>query len=159
MRTHIIPRKEYKNWQSKGFLILQYIHKALLLTVTLFFTRFSPSVKYFAGPNHPAVNKKRKNALGVKWSQPCKIRKRGRRKMSAPNVACELMMGWWGAGFGGRARRPAMHVTRCSPFVQRTVKEGCARVVSSMPTGSLQDMCVGCLVLETALGRNRVEKT
>lgn len=52
-----------------------------------------------------------------------------------------------------------MHVMRCSPLVQRTVKEGRARVVSRMPTGSLQDMCVGCLVLETALGRNRVEKT
>lgn len=38
----------------------------LLLTVTLFFPLRSPSVKYFAGPNHPAVNKKRKNALGVK---------------------------------------------------------------------------------------------
>lgn len=30
--------------------------------------------------------------------------------MSAPNVACELMTGWWGVGFGGGVRRSVMRV-------------------------------------------------
>lgn len=63
--------------------------------------------------------------------------------MSAPNVACELMMGWWGVGFGGGARRPTMRVMQSSPFVQRMVKVGCAPAVCGVPTGSCQGMCVG----------------
>lgn len=63
--------------------------------------------------------------------------------MSSPNVACELMMGWWGVGFGGGARSPMMCVMQSSPCVQCMVKVGCAPAVCGASTGSCQDMCVG----------------
>lgn len=62
--------------------------------------------------------------------------------MIATNVACELMMGWWGVGFGGGARSPMMCVMQ-SPCVQCMVKVGCAPAVCGSSTGSYQDMCVG----------------
>lgn len=41
---------------------LDYIRKALSLTVSVF---LSPSVKYFTGPNHPAVTEKKRKKKGT----------------------------------------------------------------------------------------------
>ena len=79
--------------------------------------------------------------------------------MSAPNVACELMMGWWGVGFSGEARRPAMHMMQSSPFVQCMVKVSRAPAVCGVPTGSCQGMCVGARPMEAGRDWNRVERS
>lgn len=79
--------------------------------------------------------------------------------MSAANVACELMMGWWGVGFGGGARGPTMCVMQSSPFVRCMVKVGRAPAVCGVPTGSCQGMCVGAWSMETGWGRNRAERS
>ena len=72
--------------------------------------------------------------------------------MSAPTVACELMMGWWGVGFGGGARRPTERVMQSSPFVRCMVKVGRAPAVCGVPAGSCQGMCVGAHWMEAGRG-------
>lgn len=78
--------------------------------------------------------------------------------MSAPNVACELMMGWWGDGYGGGVRS-AMRVMQSSPFVQCMVKIGRAPAVCGVTTGSCQGTCVGARSTEAGWGRNRAERS
>lgn len=77
--------------------------------------------------------------------------------MSAPNVACELMMGWWGVGFGGGVSRSVMRVMQSSPSVRCMVKIGWAPAVCGVTTGSCQGACVGARSMEAGRGRNRVE--
>lgn len=79
--------------------------------------------------------------------------------MSAPNVACELMMGWWGVGFSREARRLAIHVMQSSPFVQCMVKVGHAPALCGVPTRSCQGMCVGAQPMEAGRGWKRVERS
>lgn len=71
--------------------------------------------------------------------------------MSAPNVACELMMGWWGVGYRGGVRS-VMRVMQSSPFVQRMDKIG--RAVRQDRRVMPGRVC-GCSIDE---GRNRVER-
>lgn len=79
--------------------------------------------------------------------------------MSAPNVACELMMGWWGVGYGGGVRRSVVRVMQSSPSVQRMVKIGRAPAVCGVTTGSCQGTCVGVRSREVGQGRNRAERS
>ena len=68
--------------------------------------------------------------------------------MSAPTVACELMMGWWGVGFDGGVRSPTERMMQSSPCVRCMVKVGRAPAVCGVPTGSCQGMCVGARWME-----------
>lgn len=79
--------------------------------------------------------------------------------MSAPNVACELMMGWWGVGYGGGVRRSVVRVMQSSPSVQRMVKIGRAPAVCGVTTGSCQGTCVGVRSREAGQGRKRAERS
>lgn len=77
--------------------------------------------------------------------------------MSVPSVARELMMGWWGVGFGG-GTRPAMRVMQSSPLAQCLVIVGCGPAVCGVPNGgSCQGTCVGARSMEAGWGRSRAE--